>query len=123
MARRPLAGAAFIIAASLASAGAPAAVVAWPAYIMSGPGYEYQAIDETERGDLIVVLGCDKGWCAIDIGRKRGYVPRTTLADAGSPTDWSPRNQAGSASCFLAEVPVVSGKRAERFCPDVQPAK
>lgn len=100
-----------------------AAIVAWPTYVMSGPGYQYQAIDETERGDTIAVLGCENGWCAIDIGRRRGYVPLATLADAGSPLDWPPQAQVPEPACFLGEEPIISGKRAERFCPHGSPVK
>lgn len=78
----PLIASAALLAAT-AGANAQTATATTDVNVRSGPGSDYEVIDQLPAGEVVRVLDCRGDWCEISMGGDSGYVARSYLDDGG----------------------------------------
>ena len=87
--------------------------VAWPTFVRTGPGEQYQVVEELLRGRTLDVQACDGAWCRAQSGRAVVYVKLAALDPAAPP----PPQGAAAAGCFESGRAGYLGQEPFRYCP------
>lgn len=95
------------------SAAGNEAIVTTNLNMRSGPGTRYGVLTVLQRGDVVRVHTCDRGWCNITFRRQRGWVSQNYLArpvggGGGGPIVRPPPREV----CFFEETRF----RGRSFC-------
>jgi len=76
----------FVVSSAAACAAAPA-FVSGRVTLRDGPGTNFPAIIVIPQGTEVEVLGCERGWCEVELGDAEGFIRQDLLnfLDAGPP--------------------------------------
>lgn len=76
----------FVVLSSATGVAAPA-FTAVSATLRDGPGTNYPSILVIPRGTEVEVIGCERGWCEVELAEEEGFIRQDLLGflDAGPP--------------------------------------
>ena len=73
--------------------------VTWPTYYRTGPGRQYQVLDEVDRGAQVEVLACQGGWCRVERQRFVGWVEQVNISPPAT-VPLKPTTPTSTDGCF-----------------------